>query len=74
MFECSEQLLFSCLCDIGQMSNAYVDPWDMHDCIGENGNVFFWTSAVSTQSCEFRVLSAGSPLKQSATRYGMVNI
>ena len=46
--------------DIGQMSNAYVDPWDMLNnfCfhvyaqksvfimfIGENGNVFFFTTA-----------------------------
>ena len=58
MFECSEQLLFSCLCDIGQMSNAYVDPWDMHDCIGENGNVFFGPqqSAPNPVSLEFIVL------------------
>ena len=59
MFECSEQLLFSCLCDIGQMSNAYVDPWDMHDCIGENGNVFFFGpqhSAPNPVSLEFIVL------------------
>ena len=81
--ECSEKLLIRCLCSKVtyvkcQVSNAYVDPWEMLNnfCfhvyaqkslfIGENVNVVSGTAASSARSCEFANHTAGSQLKMSS--------